>query len=165
MISYADLERAYRLERVNPTLQKIPESLYDDARRLADNPDAGDYRDIIKEYIGKLHYHRCNKIIHYAGRASPDTKPPDNILPLELALYRRIFEAVADNKAQILQAKLEEPPQIARQETVKVRLKSALPAIAGADSREYGPFREDEVVELPMDIASILLERKAAEKA
>ena len=39
MISYADLERAFRLERGSPVLQKLPDDFYADARKLAASPD------------------------------------------------------------------------------------------------------------------------------
>ena len=164
MISYADVEKAYRLERVNPTLQKLPEGFYEEARLLADSPGVGEYRDIIREYIGKIHYHRSNKVIHYAGRAQTDSKPPDNIMREEMRLYKVIIDAVAENKALVLERKLERPEATKAPETVKVKLKQALQAFTGPDMREYGPYREDDVVEMPKDIAALLVDGKAAEK-
>jgi len=165
MISYADVERTYRLERSSPVLQKIPADFYEDVKMLAANPEVGEHSGSILEYLEKIYYQRSNKIIHYAGRATPETKLPDNILPSEIHLYNRILEAVSQTKATVLDSPLPapEPPQTA-EPVVKVRIKQALAAIVGTDSKEYGPFRVDDVVELPEETASILLKRQAAEK-
>lgn len=165
MISYADVEKAYRLERVNPTLQKLPDGFYEEARLLADSPGVGEYRGIIMEYIGKIHYHRSNKVIHYAGRAEANSKPPDNIMRQEMRLYKEILDAIAENRAMVLERRVHEPEAEKARETVKVKLKQALQAFTGPDMREYGPYREDDVVEMPKDIAALLVEGKAAENA
>jgi len=164
MISYADLERAYRLERGTPTLQKLRDGFYEDARRLASMPEAADYRENISQYIREIYCLRANKIIHYAGRASAESKPPDNILQDELMLYDRILECVAENRAYVLERPLEAAAE-SRVKMVRVRLKKAIPAIVGSDSKEYGPFKEDDVADLPDESAKLLLSRGFAEKA
>jgi DNA replication initiation complex subunit (GINS family) len=164
MISYADLEKAYRGERASPILQKIPGGFYADARKLAVSPDIGEYKDMVAEILEKLYYQRINKIIHYAGRATPETKPPENMVAEEAELYAAIVVAVVENKALVLDKPLEVEEEV-RKPTLKVRMKQALPTIVGSDLREYGPFREDDVVELPEDSARLLIERDAAEKA
>jgi DNA replication initiation complex subunit (GINS family) len=160
---YSDVEKAYRLERANPTLQKIQDNFYDDANRLAQHPDAGEYKLTILDYIDKIYSLRSNKLIHYAGRAAPGSKPPDNMLPAEQKLYKRIIEAISESKAEVMERK-PEPQPVIEQPTVKVRMKQPLPAIAGTDGREYGPYKVDDVAELPLDSANILLGRNAAEK-
>jgi DNA replication initiation complex subunit (GINS family) len=164
MIQYSDLEKAYRTERNAPTLQKLQSAFYEEARELAANPDVGDFRDKVREYLGQVYTLRANKIIHYAGRADLNTKPPENILAEEMTLYLRMVEAVSETRAAILDKKVEHAVE-AKKPTVRVRLLQALPAIAGSDNREYGPFKEDDVVELPEDNAAVLMERKIADKA
>ena len=163
MISYADLEKAFRQERAAPTLQKLSLDFYKEANALAGNPEVGDFRESISQYLEKVYYLRANKVVHYAGRAIPGMKPPENILPVELTLYNSLVEAVARHKATIFETKLDVPIQKA-QLSVKVRILQALPTIVGSDSKEYGPFKEDDVVELPEDSAALLLERKIVEK-
>ncbi|MFH0863371.1 MAG: hypothetical protein V1875_10150 [Candidatus Altiarchaeota archaeon] len=163
MISYADLEKAFRQERAAPTLQKLPADFYADAKSLLENPDVGDFKESISQYLEKTFYIRANKIVHYAGRAAQDTKPPDNILQAEEPLYKDLLDAVARHKAALLDAKSVTVRREARPQ-VKVRILQALPAIAGSDSKEYGPFREDDVVELPEDSAALLIQRKIAER-
>jgi len=164
MISYADLERTFRLERANPTLQKLQDSFYDEATQLAASPGIGDYAATIRDYTAKIYSLRVNKIVHYAGRAAHDTKPPDNILSEERILYERILAVVVENRAKVLDRKPQMQPVEEKKPTVKVRIKQAMPAIIGSDSREYGPYKEDDVAELPEDSAEILVARKAAEK-
>jgi DNA replication initiation complex subunit (GINS family) len=160
---YSDVEKAYRLERANPTLQHIQDNFYEDAGRLAQHPEAGEYKQIIMDYIDKIYSLRSNKIIHYAGRAAPGSKLPDNMLSAEQRLYTRILEAVSDSKAEVMERKPEPQPET-KAPTVKVRLKQPLPAIAGTDGKEYGPYKVDDVAELPPDSANILISRNAAER-
>ena len=163
MISYADLEKAFRQERAAPTLQKLPADFYGEAVALQENPDVGDFRESITQYLEKIFSLRANKIIHYAGRAATDTKPPENILQAEQSLYDDLIGAVARHKSLMLDAKAAARPRDVRPQ-VKVRILQALPAIVGSDSKEYGPFREDDVVELPEDSAGLLIGRKIAER-
>ena len=165
MLSYADLEKTLRVERTTPTLQKLQSGFYDEARALAANPQVGEYKDAIKECLEKTYYLRANKIVHYAGRATVQTKPPENILPEEMPLYNKLLEAVFENRATLLDKPVEYVPPQAAKPTVKVRMKLAMPAIIGSDSKEYGPFKEDDVVELPQDSANLLIDRKVAELA
>jgi DNA replication initiation complex subunit (GINS family) len=165
MISYPDLEKTYRLERASPTLNRIAEDFFDEARALAANPQAASYKDSINDYIEKIYYLRSNKIIHYAGRAASETKPPDNILAKELELYTKIIKVVDETKAALLERIIDVAPVVKPVSLVRVRIKQAMPAIVGADSVEYGPFREDDEVELPEENANILIAHKVAEKA
>jgi DNA replication initiation complex subunit (GINS family) len=160
---YSEVEKAYRLERASPTLQSIPDNFYDEARKLAEHPDAGEYRQVILDYIDKIYSLRSNKVIHYAGRAAVGSKPADNILPAEEKLYNRIIEAISQSKVEVM-FRMPEPPPEAKRPMVKVRMKQPLPAIVGTDSMEYGPYKEDDVAELPEDSANILIGRNAAEK-
>jgi DNA replication initiation complex subunit (GINS family) len=167
MISYADIDKAFRQERANPTLQKLPPEFYDEARRLADSPEVTQYRDTILDYTNQVFSSRCNKIVLSAARAGPQTRSPENALHQEARLYQDILEAVAKAKADMMDAKPEIPASAAPaplKPPVKVRIRQALPAIVGSDSREYGPFREDDVVELPDDSAGILLAKGVAER-
>jgi len=166
MMSYADLEKAYRVERSSPVLQKLPDGFWQDARALAASPQAGEYLTAIRECMEKLFAQRANKIIHYAGRDVMHVKPPENISPEELPLYNGIASAVAEHRTAVLDKSVEpvaEPK--ASKPTVRVRIKHAMPVIIGSDEKEYGPFKEDDVVELPDDSARLLMDRKAAEQA
>ena len=164
MISYADIERAYRLERTSSLLQKLPDDFYADAKKLSVSPDIGEHGDAVIENLVKIYQLRVNKIIHYAGRATPENRPPENALSEETSLYRKIMDAVSENKANVLDKKVELKVEESKP-MLKVRMKQALPAIVGSDSREYGPFRADDVVELPEDSAKLLINKDAAEKA
>lgn len=165
MISYADVEKSYRQERTSPLLQKIPAGFYTEARELSQSPQVGDYKDTILEYLRKIYEQRSNKIIHYAGRAGKDAKPPENIIPDEMQLYNDIMKAVEGNRTSIFEKPVEILAEEVKTPTLKVRMKQPLPAIVGSDMREYGPFKVDDVVELPQESAKMLIERNVAENA
>ncbi|MBD3387541.1 MAG: hypothetical protein GF416_00815 [Candidatus Altiarchaeales archaeon] len=163
MISYADIEKAHRQERSTPILQKLHPDFYIDARKLIENPETGDYAPMVSDMLEKIYSARVNKLIHHAGRALGDSKSPDNMLPEERKLYDRLLAALSESRASVLEREVqveveEEKP------TLKVRVKRAMPAIVGSDSVEYGPFREDDVVELPVDSAELLIKQGIAEK-
>jgi len=162
MISYADLEKAFRAERTYPQLQKLPPSFYDDVKKLSQSPDIGEYSSTVRDYLEKIYNMRLNKVIHYAGRALNESKPPENALPNELSLYNKLLSDVAENRVKVLEKKMMEET-VEETNLVKVRIKKPLPAIVGSDSSEYGPFRVDDVVELPEDSARLLIQRDAAE--
>jgi DNA replication initiation complex subunit (GINS family) len=163
MISYADLESAFRRERASPILQELPVGFYSEGRQLAANPDLGEHSDAVREHLQKIYLQRVNKIIHAAGRATPDGRPPENMMAEERMLYNRIVEAVAENKAAVLDRQVEVVKEKSGG-TVKVRMKKALPAIAGSDATEYGPFKADDIAELPEDTARMLIEKDVAEE-
>jgi DNA replication initiation complex subunit (GINS family) len=164
MLTYADLEKAFRQERAAPTLQKLPPEFYAEARTLAAAPEAQAFSDSILEHLRKIHSLRTNKIIHYAGRAAPSDRPPDNILAQEAELYAQLMGAVAENRAKVLEAKIEAPPPAQEKKpSSKVRIRQALPAIAASDGRDYGPFKVDDIVELPQDLVELLVKRSVAE--
>jgi DNA replication initiation complex subunit (GINS family) len=163
MLTYSDLEKAFRQERSATTLQKLTPEFYKEARALAESPEAGGFRESILEYLRKTYTLRANKIIHYAGRSGPDDKPPENILPSELGLYAELMKAVADGRAAIFDSKLDLPPPApAAKPPSKVRILQALPAIAASDGKDYGPFKVDDVVELPPDLAAVLVRQGVA---
>jgi len=163
-MSYGDLEKAYRIERSNPTLQRLPDNFYEEGRRLLNSQGVGEYAKDVRECLDGIYLQRANKIIHYAGRADSRTKPPDNMSPEEAPLYWRIVEAVAENRLTVLDKPVEHRAET-QTPMMKVRLKLALPAIIGSDSKEYGPFKEEDIAELPAESAKLLIERDVAEKA
>jgi DNA replication initiation complex subunit (GINS family) len=171
MLSYGDLEGIRRAEFGSPTLQKLQPDFYVEARRLALDPRVGEFKEKILEEVGKIYRKRMNKIVMSIGNdairvSGPPGKPIENLMPQELDFYNRIIIAVEENRTAVLESKVEPiPPQEEAKAQVKVRIRKAMPAIAGSDGKEYGPFREDDVVELPTDSAELLLSRNIAEKA
>lgn len=62
---------------------------------------------------------------------------------------------------KLLQEKAQEHLNIP---TKLIRFLAAVPQFIGADLREYGPYEEEDVAKLPLDIASILIEKERAEE-
>jgi DNA replication initiation complex subunit (GINS family) len=85
---------------------------------------------------------------------------------VEEPFFKDIVKVVAGYKKTIAEEALveEEKPEESKLETVSVRIIKAIPEIVGADSKSYGPFKEDDIVELPTENAEILIKHGVAEK-
>jgi DNA replication initiation complex subunit (GINS family) len=162
VLTYAELEKALRNERASPTLQKIPSDFYQSARALAESPDIGDYASDVMDFLRRIHRLRANKIIHYAGRAGEETKPPETIIKDELPLYDAIVCAVEKNKNEIFSCDIPGDKQ-EKKPMMRVRMLKALPEIICSDLAEYGPYRQGDVAELPVDDSERLIREGIAE--
>ncbi len=164
MITYADLEKTLRIEKSSSTLSPIEKDFYEGAKELLRAPEAAEYVQAITQLLEDIYDTRINKIVHYAGRAREGSRSPENILDTEKDLYTQLLSEVSKNRSNLLAQK---PPQTPVVETPKMRVRiiTPLPKIVGSDMVEYGPFKAEEVVELPKASAELLISRNAVEKA
>ena len=164
MITYADIEKTFRMEKSSPSLSKISEEFFDDAKRLSNDPQAGEYGPLIEEVLLQLYRLRINKIVHHAGRELEDKYPPKNITKSEEKLFKDLLQAISKHQNDVFSKVLEKKVEV-REDLVRIRIKKPFPSIVGADSKEYGPFREEDMIEIPSESAQLLIERDVAEKA
>ena len=163
MISYADLERVYRLERDSPSLQAIPQNIYSDSLALAEAQELREHKDKIIGLAGEIYERRLRKIVLHAIRSSKE-KPPENVTGQEGALYGRLAVLLAADRADVfLQPKAEQRKTIDVSK-IKVRILRPMPSIMASDLKEYGPFNGSEVVEMPEENARILITQGIAEE-
>jgi hypothetical protein len=47
----------------------------------------------------------------------------------------------------------------------RIRILSEIPSFVGTDMKEYGPYKPEQVVELPQKIAQLFVSRKLGEAA
>jgi DNA replication initiation complex subunit (GINS family) len=165
MTTYSDLERIYRLEKNSPTMQSIPEDFYAQALKLSETPEAAEHRENILELLNEIYERRRSKIILHAARTAGNPTEPSNALKKEAELYYNIISIVESNRRMMLEQKTGEDESSEVDVSKKrIRLLQAIPVIIGVDAAEYGPFRADDIVELPVDNAQILVERGVAEE-
>jgi len=165
-LSYADVQRIFRTEKNSPTLSEIPSDFYEKTRALIAKTE-GEHREYLEKVLVELHERRRNKIVLYALRYLDKSAPPPHANPRELGLFEGVVDVVAENRDAVLARTPEpspEPQKTPPIEKLSVRIIKPIPEIVGADSIEYGPFKEDDVAELPKDSARILIERGFAEK-
>lgn len=116
--------------------------------------------------------------------ANSNGSAPENLLPFENELFRKLRNAYEDHKETALdrkeetssipepQPEIEEEPEDEEESTneeseegyVKVKILSEVPEFMGTDLESYGPFDAGEEVKVPEDNAEILVNRGNAEE-
>jgi len=139
--------------------------------------------DNVMRLLDKLYDKRERKIINMAidksrvGGSLIDTSPLlkeeanlFNDLSGVLKRYRLgILESIKEYKKPIIEQQNEvsepkkESPKVSNTETTLVRFLSAVPKFVGEDLDSIGPFDEEDVANLPKDIAEVLIKKGRAE--
>ncbi len=166
MVSYADVQSVYRSEKAGIELQKIDDCFYYDAFGLLEKI-ADEHREYIKKLVEEIFERRRNKIVLAALRSGH--KEPANMVPAEKIFYARIMKDINEYR-DILSGPdktREEKTSAANTvlEKIRVRFLTQFPSIIGPDMVHYGPFKEGDMADIPIDNAKILIENEAAEEA
>lgn len=166
MITYADIQKVYANERASNELQRIDDCFYYDSADLLTKIDE-EHREPIRKKVYEVFERRRNKIVFAALRSGQ--KEPANTIPAEKRFYERILKELEDYKGILSgeeNKKGEEKEQVIR-DVKKVRIKflTQLPAFIGSDMVHYGPFKEGDHAEIPMDNAQVLVDEEAGEEA
>jgi DNA replication initiation complex subunit (GINS family) len=137
--------------------------------------------DNIKKILKELYERRENKIIQIALFSSR-TKTKNDIsvmLPEEKSLYENLSKIFSIHRGGILHSLLsytfpnltkeEKPKDIKiekkeQEKTKLLRFLHAIPKFVGDDLNVYGPFEEEDISSLPLDIANILIKKQRAEE-
>ncbi|MBU0762035.1 MAG: hypothetical protein KKD39_03335 [Candidatus Altiarchaeota archaeon] len=164
MITFAELEAAYRRERQSPKLESLPLDFFDQVRRLSQDPQALEYKSNIDDLSESIYNLRINKLVLAAGRAENEVPNPRNALEHELRLYRGILGLLSQVRGQVFSKNIKKEPEKPKTFLLKVKVSSPLPKIMGSDGLEYGPFKSEEVVELPEQTAKLLIEKGAVQE-
>lgn len=156
---------------------------------LEDNSDFTSKRDldhtkiIIKDILNR----RERKVINLAMLNARENLLPKNILPEEKELFERITTGVKkyrstlglvlyddekkdDNETKIKEEqttadrpeKVEEPKKENR--TIKITILDNIPQFMADNGESYGPFKKDDIVDIPAAAAELLIKIKKAEK-
>lgn len=166
MMSYDDVVRIYRSEKNSTTLNSLPDDFYAEVKALVSKVEES-HRNYIGTLIDDIFERRKNKIVMHALRAEDYSATPTNILPVEKDLYDKIVGVLKEYRKTILsqQPTTEETAEpLQTSEKINVRILKAMPSIVGSDMNDYGPFTKDNIVELPIESANMLIERGYAEE-
>jgi len=172
MITYDEIQGIYRTEKRSPnSLGKMGDNFYPEVSELLLQLDES-HRSEISVIMKEILQLRQNKILRLATRTG-ESSPPENMILAERELYVGIKNLLENYEGILLRREVKEkaaePAQRAETgagiEKVKLRILRQMPSIIGSDLVHYGPFKEDEIVELPKDIAGIMLEHGIAEEA
>ena len=167
MITYADIQKIHMNEKSATELQKIDDCFYYDAADLLTKIDA-EHREHISKKVYEIFERRRNKMVYAALRSGQ--KELANMLPAEKIFYGKIAKEIEDYK-EILSGEpaIDKADNTGAANTqikkVKVKFLIPFPSIIGPDMVHYGPFKEGDVVDMPLDNAKVLVEEEAAEEA
>ncbi len=189
MTTYQDIQKIYRLEKQTSSLQKINDDFYPDALEILSKLEEK-HRKHLTKLITDIYNRRENKIILQAIRAQrADIKPPANITTKEMEIYNEIVGTLAKHrqknlvrpdikekdkgKNKELNKKLEHEKKVKednknnnknKNKKIKIRILKTLPSIIGSDLKHYGPFKEDDLIEMPAVNARVLIDTESAEE-
>jgi DNA replication factor GINS len=175
---YKKLHEAWRKERDNAEIQKIPKDFYarlagyvkkirEESRMLDEKAIKGkllkwEYKNI-KKMIKELIRLRYRKALGKAstGKTMPkeflteeEAKLHGEILPLAEA-YHAFIEDVLRGRVSDIEGRRES-------ERMLVRFLREIPAVVGADMKTYGPFKSEDVTTLPVENARALVKQGVA---
>jgi DNA replication initiation complex subunit (GINS family) len=166
MITYADIQKIYMNEKAATELQKIDDCFYYDAADLLTKIEV-EHREHISKKVYEIFERRRNKLVFAALRSGQ--KELANMLPVEKKFYGKLAKDIEDYK-EILSG---EPAKESEDKTgvntqvkkVKVKFLMPFPSIIGSDMVHYGPFKDGDVADMPLDNAKVLVDEEAAEEA
>ncbi|AIF69078.1 hypothetical protein PAP_03290 [Palaeococcus pacificus DY20341] len=121
---------------------------------------------IAKELMGEIIRIRLHKIVDLAVKGVPASLPGDEHKVFNMLVSFINREPVAIHvEEKIVEKKFEEEKIEAKRAVREAYLiEIDIPKVLDADLNEYGPFKKGDLVVLPLQIAAILLERKAAKR-
>jgi len=183
-VDYARLRNIYRLEKQSKTrLTKLEPDFY---KRL------GKYIKEEKEKVARAwEQQEIERLVSFANLVKPvddlisvrqrkivylalvsvfdEFWEPENLVGWEEDLYRYVVETIRKYREEALSSiglgekKVDEPREEKSLNLVRVKILQTIPEFVGTDYKTYGPYSGGEIVDLPPEIADILLVRNFAE--
>lgn len=132
----------------------------------------------LKRIIKEIYERRETKIIQlavYASRSDLKAKELANMLPEELNFYTALKEYLDHYRTSILSSILEgkipeidEPKELKtqkKQENLlkRIRFIHPVPSFIGTDLQTYGSFEKEDISNMPLKIANLLIKKQRAE--
>lgn len=132
----------------------------------------------IKRVLNEIYERREKKIIEMAlvkSRTKSDVISAAGLLEQEAKLYEKLVSLFDDFRYEILHSILEgkkpelnEPEPLETKEeqstTKKIKFLYDIPKFVGENLEVYGPFEQEEIAELPSEIATLLVEKGRAQE-
>ena len=94
--------------------------------------------------------------------AAEETETKTGINNQKEETSKAIEEVPEEKIKEAIEKKVKEEPK--QEDKKKVMILMDLPNFLGIDGKEYGPYKEGDMVELPIEIADLLIRKKAAEE-
>jgi len=182
-LSYDEIRRIHRLEKNNSKLVELEEDFLESLIAFL-KEEKKDYlnslkemnfsrdRDFInlKKMIEEVFSLREKKVLGMALIASrTDEFDEKNMFLEERKFFRTLLALMKKNREALQETFLvgsqkKEEKKVKKEEIVSVKILSDVPSFIGTDMKEYGPYKKNEVIEIPSKIAKLFVLRKLGVK-
>jgi len=180
MITYKEIYDILRKEKYNEFLQKLPknflegvatylnekkeilsreqgnsEGLFSDTLRMT-RKQLDNALSIIKEIIA-IRERKVLNLAFTAAETGVSKKDTENLLKHEKELFELVVRKLEQNQKEVnqkLSGKQEEKKDL---KNLLIRFKENVPAFLDADGNELGPFKAEDIANLPQEISKILI--------
>jgi len=178
LISYETIRAAHRQEK-EEELQKLPDNFFDAIRNWfsykqikKDNSSILEIENA-KKLVDDLINRRQRKLVLAALGTIRGQVPPRYMSEEEQKFFDQLIIILKNYKTKmgqeiknydvVAEEQIDEIKKTINELTIKIKILSDIPEFIGEDSQKYGPFKNQEIVTLPRQIAEILISRNAAE--
>ena len=187
-INYEIIYDVLRKEKYNPELQKLDENFYKDVLNYLKEKESilksQEKKESVftseiektkkqienaKKLLKEIYERRESKIIQLAIASSRNnSNNKDSILPEELLIYEIFINNLNHFRNSVINKILNQVPKDLKtakeQKTLLVRFLNPLPKFLGTDLTIYGPFKQEDIANIPIEIAQMLIRVKYAEE-
>ena len=175
-IDYDELRRIHRLEKNTSKLVEVEDDFIDSLESFVEIEkkkylaslkefSASDAREFtnLKRIIEEIFLMREKKILNKA-LISSHTKEVDGekMATQEKDTFKKLLKILEDHYS--IYESLFGEKEKRESELVRVSILKDVPTFVGTDMKEYGPFADGQVVELPAKVAKLFITRKIAEE-
>ncbi len=175
---YDELFDAWREEKHNPELQKLPSNFYDrlakyikrireEKRMLDEKTIRGKLLQREEENVGRLteelvrtRYKKISNSVYSGGSPLSSSMTQE-----EMSLFKKIldsYDSYHDLTKSLLQGQIPKETKSRTKGLKVVRFIREMPQLIGSDLETYGPFRQDEIATLPDENARNLIKQGIA---
>ncbi len=174
-IDFDELRRIHRLEKNTSKLVQVEEDFIDSVEKFVEeekkkyleslknfSPSTARTFANMKRIIEEIFLIREKKILNKA-LINSHTKETnyENMASQEKELYKKMVSLLESNTKN-LESMFGEKEK--KKELVKIEILQDVPTFVGTDMKEYGPFKKNDVVEVPQKISKLFISRKIAKE-
>lgn len=166
---YNELRKIHIEEKRSNNISQLKEDFYVEVneyiektkKKLDEEPNPALRRELENcfKILNEVQKKRIEKILIYGfNEIYNDFDPLENLTQEEKMLYEEIKKDVTKIKKNF-----EKKTTKRKEDIIKVRVLKEVPKVKGPKDKDYGPFKENDVCELPKKIGELLINAKKAE--
>lgn len=166
---YNELRKVHIEEKKSNNISHLKENFYVEINdyiektknKLNNEPNPALRRELENclKILNEVQKKRVEKIILYGfNEIYNGFDPLDNLTYEERKLYEEIKKNVTKVKKNFEKRNTKQ-----KEDIIKVRVLKQIPKVKGPDGKDYGPFKEGEIYELPSKIGELLISAKKSE--